>query len=146
MRKLSAIGLILIFVFTGSGTKWLVDEHGDPHISPEVTKFAANTLGFSVGIAAARQPDWIDTTLRNVYTLATEGQFDVPMLNDLINGLHRSDDIAVRALSNRILTMVELLGGLVNNRRILHVDRLDPELMKAMADGYVEGYDLAKEQ
>ena len=144
MRFLILLFALCLMVISGCATLF-ADQNGNPTVPEEVTKFAANTLGFSVGIAAARQPDWIDTTLRNVYTLAMNGEFDVPTLNDLIGGLHRSDDIAVRALSNRILTMVELLGGLVNNRRILHVDQLDPELMQAMADGYVEGYDLGRE-
>ena len=52
---------------------------------------------------------------------------------------------AARALAKRVLKMVEMLGGLVTERRIIYINELDPVLMKAMAEGYVEGFDLVKE-
>ena len=149
MKQIKLFGLIAISIavlFFGC-TKWFVDSKtGEHYIPPEITEYGVNTLGFALGIAVAQQPAWVDTSLTNVYLLAVQGTLDVPALNQLLDTFYQSNDLAMNALANRVLNLAKAFGGVVKDKQILHIDELDPVLMKAMANGYVEGRDLVKMQ
>lgn len=136
---------ILLSILLFSCTSWMVDpETGGSKLPPEVTEFGVNTAGFTAGILVAKLPSWVDMSLRNVYTLATTGQLDIVSMNQLISTFGESDDLVIKAMANRLLRLANMVGAVVVDGKIISIDGLDPVLMKALADGYVEGYDLAK--
>jgi hypothetical protein len=140
----SVICVLLAIVLVGCAS-WMVDpETGESTIPPEVAEFGVNTAGFTAGILVAKLPPWVDTSLRNVYTLATSGKLDIESMNQLISTFESADDIVIKAMANRLLRLANMVGAIVVDGKIINIDELDPVLMKALADGYVEGYDLAK--
>ena len=139
-RNIIAI-MVLIFTFSAligcKGTKINID--------PKVEEFGINTLGFSIGMAVAQQPEWIDIAFRNIYNQVVNNKFDPDTLDYLVMSLFNSDNPALRILANRVLRMVELMGGLVTEVRVIYIGEFNPNFMTEMAKGYVEGYDLMKD-
>ena len=115
-------------------------------LDPATKKFMINSAGFGVGIMVAKLPREIDLALRNIYMLATQGKVDTESINKLIDSLIDADDLVMRAFANRIITAAELIGATIVNGRISSIESVDKELLEALAQGYVDGYDLAKAQ
>lgn len=138
--------LSIIFIVILGCSSWFINPNtGEHYVPPEVTEFAANTMGFTAGIAASRLEPWVDITLRNIYTIAVQGRLNIPELNSLVSKFLKSNDLATIAIANRILKMAEMLDAVVKDNQILYIEELDPILMNAMAKGYVEGFDLGKQ-
>jgi hypothetical protein len=126
-------------------TTWIKPEDGsDPVVPPEVIAISVNTVGFSVGILTARLHPAVDTTLRQVYTVFVEGKLELDELNQLLNELLLDEDLAMRALANRLVKALEALGAVVIKGKITELEGIDPELAQEFMDGYIEGYDLSK--
>ena len=143
MKRLIPI-LLMVTMLIGC-TSWMIDpETGESTIPPEVAEFGVNTAGFTAGILVSKLPVWVDTSLRNVYTLATTGKLDIESMNQLIGSFQDADDVVIKAMGNRLIRLANLVGAIVVDGKIISIDDLDPVLMNALAEGYVEGYDLAK--
>jgi len=143
MKKIIVLTITAMLLF--SCASWFTNpETGEPFVPKPVMNFTVNTVGFSIGIAAADLQPEVDQSLRDMYTLASEGRLELNALNMLIDSLLQSDDVAKKALANRLVKLTQMLGALVVGGQIVNIDQLDPEAMKELADGYVEGYNLAK--
>lgn len=117
-----------------------------PNLSPAITTYLVESAGMALGSLVVQMPPEIDTALRNVYTLATEGKFDTESINNLINTLISSDDLIAKLMVNRLIGAVEMLGAEVLGGQIISLEELDPVLLQALADGYVTGYELGKRE
>jgi len=138
--------ILTFFVFLfGCAGMFTNSQTGEPYIPEPVSEFAANNVGFMAGISVAKLPVWVDISLRNIYTMATEGSLDVDSINKLLDTFYRSTDLTTQAVANRMIAMAKMLGAVVKDSQIVAIPDLDLKLMTAMAKGYVEGYNLAKE-
>jgi hypothetical protein len=124
------------------GTSWISPDESE--VSADVVVALVNTAGFATGATVAGLAPEIDSILRNVYSVAAEGKLDVESINKLIGTLLEGEDLMVRVLANRIIKIVSLLGGSVVDNTVVDLSEFDPTLMAALADGYVEGYDIFK--
>jgi NAD(P)-dependent dehydrogenase (short-subunit alcohol dehydrogenase family) len=118
---------------------------GEGEISSDVVAVLVNTAGFATGAAVAGMAPEIDTILRSVYSVAAEGKLDTDSINKLIDTMLKGEDLVTRMLANRIIEIVKLLGGsIINDATVIDLGELDPVLVKALADGYVDGFDMFK--
>ena len=108
----------------------------------ELAVFTVETIAIPVGYYAAGN-DNMDTAFRELYSLATTGKLTPEGINKVIMALGTDDPIAV-IMVRRALRLAELAGATIDGGLITDIAGLDPRLVQAVADGYVEGFDTYK--
>lgn len=139
-REFLKTSLISTPIIIAGCTSLIKPDNGE--IEPELLSILVNTAGVAVGFAVAGMAPEVDTTLRSLYNVAKEGKFDLTPLNELINEMLKNEDLVTRLVANRLLKIAELFGGMIIDENIADLGELDPELMQALADGYVEGFEM----
>ena len=133
MKKLMV--LIVLFVMMGcSGWQITTDEH----TTPILVKITSR----NVGCAVAKTGDLeIDRGLRNIYTLVETGEVPVDAIKQL-NELSQKYTDDYPTLVVDLLDLVSLFGIQFNTMDEAQKVEIPPEILKAVADGYVSGFDL----
>ena len=103
------------------------------------TLFMVETATVPIGYYAA-QSEEIDTAMRAIYDLAVEGKLTPAAVNKILQLLDTDDPIATLMIG-RVLRLAELAGATVEGGSVISMTDIDPRVVKAAADGYVEGYD-----
>jgi hypothetical protein len=107
--------------------------------NPELMIFTVESFAVPIGYYAAANKN-LDTAFRELYSLATKGTLTTEGVNKIITALGTNDPIAVLMIK-RCLRLAEMVGATVEGGTLTSIEGLDPRLVQAVADGYVEGYD-----
>ena len=142
ITRRDVLKLTPVALLSGCASLTEIGEGGQ--LDPALLSFMVESAGMGVGIVVAGAGPEIDTILRNVYGVATEGKLDVLSINKLIGTMISGEDLVTKMLANRILGLVELFGGSISNNLVVNLGELDPKLMKALGDGYIAGYDMMR--
>jgi len=138
MNKFLIIIFIALFSFVGC-------MNGNNTKRTALTDFTIETIAMQIGYEVAKLPPNVDLALRNVYTLATEGKLTVEGINEISAALKqyvKTNPILI----NRFVKLIELAGGQVYNGNVVSIVNIDPEILKIIADAYVEGFNLRKNE
>jgi hypothetical protein len=101
--------------------------------------FTIETTAVPIGYYAASNRD-VDLALRGIYELAVNGTLTPEAINRILEALDTQDPLQI-ILIKRTLRLAELAGAKVEGGKIIGFANLDPDVIKAVAVGYVEGYD-----
>lgn len=133
LKLVSVIALFAVLLIGCAGWQLTTEENHD------IVVYSVETLAVPIGYYAA-QNEFLDTSLRQVYNLATEGKLTPEGVNKILAALDTSDALQI-LLIKRGIRLLELVGAQVAGDRVVSLSGLDPELISAAARGYLDGFD-----
>ncbi len=140
MKKFLIFILSVSFIITGmfTGCATLPED--------AVSLFVVRTTAKEIGCEVSGMAPVIDTTLRNVYTLANEGRLTEDAVDQLANILNKHMK-ARKTTMDSFMEMIVLVGGIADpsgdgGLSVLRMNNIESKYMQAIAGGYVRGFDL----
>ena len=137
MSKIMSLFMVVLFLFVGcAGMEITTDGH--------TTSILAKIAARNVGCAVANTGDLgIDRGLRNIYSLVETGEVSDDAIKQL-NELSQRYTKDYPTLVVDLLDLVSLFGVRFNPVGEAEQIKIPPEIMDAVAKGYVSGYDLCE--